>query len=381
MRYSLRLVMSALLGVASHLSAGPYNSAEPMPFPIGPEGKAQELSWNTDGSGPFPQRFSALTNALDNRPRADHNPDRQKILDRIAAARKAEATAALTPEQLAGLAADELRVGQFDEALNRLAPRSRDRVPDFRILATLAHTYAMRGEWHEALRWHQAAFLDAEFPESLAQTTVEQLAWLKRVERDYYRRWLRIHQERQAQKADPTKESIFPLFENVRFVNEAGVYEPGKLTAAERAKLPADAVAIVQQLLLWDPTDTALYWLLAELYAANGQLRQADTIFYQCAWSRQYGNRAELMAHRTAVQAAVTQLPPEADPTDLILAPLPATPAVATVTGDPVEEAALPSRGKVIAVVVVFSLVALVLIGLQLRAVWKRGRWNCHPFG
>lgn len=377
MRYSLPILVSVIvLLFTGNGFAGPYNPAESMPFTMRPDGSAQELTWNSDGSGQFPQLFSALTNALDDRQRADNNPDRQKVLDRIAAERKMGDAAEWTPARLSGLAADYLRIGKPDEALNLLAPRSRDRVPDFRILATLAQTYAVRGEWNEALRWHQAAFLDAEFPDDLAQTTAEQRNWLKRIERDYYRRWLRIHRDRNNTKQNPAEESVFPLFENVRFVNEAGVYEPGKLAAAERAKFPADAVAIVQQLLLWTPTDTALYWLLAELYAANGQLRQADTIFYQCAWSRQYGNRPELMAHRTAVQAAVAQLPPEADPTDLILAPAP-TPAEAPID----DSAVLPDRNKVILVAVVFTILAVVLIGLQLRAVLKRGWGNCNPFG
>src|SRR5205823_3935266 len=51
----------------------------------------------------------------------------------------------------------------------------------------------------------------------------------------------------------------------VRFIGPSGEYEAGKIADAERSKLPADAVAIVQQLLLWFPDDTRLLWLLGEL--------------------------------------------------------------------------------------------------------------------
>jgi tetratricopeptide (TPR) repeat protein len=93
--------------------------------------------------------------------------------------------------------------------------------------------------------------------------------------------------------------------EPVRFVNEAGEYEPGALAAAEKAKLPPDAIAIVQQLLLWFPTDARLYWLLGELYAADGELESAQKILDECAWSRQYGNRKHLMEHRGAIADAI----------------------------------------------------------------------------
>ena len=81
-------------------------------------------------------------------------------------------------------------------------------------------------------------------------------------------------------------------------------YRPARWVAHQLlAKLPPDAVAVVQQLLLWFPSDVRLYWLLAELYAADGQLAEAQSILDEVAWSRQYGNRTKLMDHRAAVTA------------------------------------------------------------------------------
>src|SRR5205085_1532510 len=112
-------------------------------------------------------------------------------------------------------------------------------------------------------------------------------------------------------RPDPETEDVFPLFPvpernkphtPVRFVNDAGQYEPGKLAALEKAKLPPDAVAITQQMLLWFPSDTRLYWLLGELYASENRLEEAQKIMDECvSEARQYGNRKLLLTHRAAV--------------------------------------------------------------------------------
>jgi hypothetical protein len=154
---------------------------------------------------------------------------------------------------------------------------------------------------------------------------------------------------------------LFPLPERgksqspVRFVNDAGVYEPGVLASAERDKLPPDALAIVQQLLLWFPLDTRLYWLLAELYAAADDLDSAAVILEECTWSRAYGNRQVLMDHRVAVRAAVAARPrPEPPP------------------GPPISMRTILIYFGVIGVIGVLALV---------RALMRRGRANCGPIG
>jgi hypothetical protein len=97
-------------------------------------------------------------------------------------------------------------------------------------------------------------------------------------------------------------------------VNEAGVYEPGVLAAKEKAKLPPDAIATVQQLVLWFPNDNRLYWLLAELYAANGEFKAAQDIMNECVSSGRYSNRKALMQHREAIAKVANVEPPPAEP-------------------------------------------------------------------
>lgn len=352
----------ALVLSLPHARAGLYTPDEPTPFQVRPDGAAVELPFGTQSAGPFRQELTRLLNVGDANPARANNPDRKVVLDRIAARRAKPGP--LPPAEAASLAADLLRVGRADEAVNLLGPLSRGRAPDFRVLANLAHVHAFRGEWADALRIHEGVRDFDDLPPDLGRTTPEQWKWLRGVERTHYARWLLVHRQRAAAKPAPETEDVFPLFP-VKFVNEAGHYEPGALAAAERAKLPADAIAIVQQLVLWAPWDAGLYWLLAELYAADGRLREAAVIFDQCADSRQYSNRPIFMAHRTAVRDAVAKLPPEKTD-DLAPTSDPPTPPPAG------EGRFLPSRSAVILGSVVFAAVAAALLGLQIWVILRR---------
>src|SRR5205085_3278451 len=170
-----------------------------------------------------------------------------------------------------------------------------DRVPYYFVFTTLAQLHAARGEWAEALSNHQAALLDTKMPAELKGLTGEQRDWQAMLDEDYVLHYYALHRREAEARPRPAPEAeeptpLFPLPQPdkphtpVRFVNDAGQYEPGALAASERAKLPPDAVAILQQLLLWFPTDARTYWLLAELYAADGKLDEAAAIFDECAW-------------------------------------------------------------------------------------------------
>ena len=289
---------------------------DPMAVPVRPDGTAEPLPFDE-----FRARYAVLANAADPRPGPDGKPnaDRAKVLARVKARQQKKAPAA---DEVVALAADLVRLGNTDagffvnDALNLLAPRTRDRVPDYFVHTTLALAHAARGEWPEAVNYHDAALIDCEMPAAVKGWSAGQRAWLAGLDRTYVPHYLRLRRDAAAASPRPAPEDedptpLFPLPDKdrpadpVRWVNDAGEYEPGTLAAAERAKLPPDAIAVVQQLLLWFPSDTRLYWLLAELYAADGKLAEAQSILDEAAWSRQYGNRKKLMDHRTAVAAAV----------------------------------------------------------------------------
>jgi hypothetical protein len=285
-----------------------------MVVPVRPDGAAEPFPFDE-----FRRRFAQLSNVADPRPGPDGkpNPDRAKVLARVG-----DRPPAKTADEEAAACADLVRLGNsdagafVDRALNRLAPRTRDRQPNYFVFTTLAAAHAARGEWQEAETYHGAALFDAQLPPHVKGWTDAQRDWLRKFDDAYIPHYYRLHRTEAAAKPRPAPEDegptpLFPLpgkdgaAAPVRFVNEQGAYEPGALAAAERAKLPPDALAVTQQMLLLFPGDTRLYWLLAELYAADGQPDDARKILDECAWSRQYGNRRALMEHRTALAAAV----------------------------------------------------------------------------
>jgi hypothetical protein len=79
--------------------------------------------------------------------------------------------------------------------------------------------------------------------------------------------------------------ALDPLFgpkdKPVRFVNDAGKLEPGRIPIAEKDKLPGDALEIVEQLLVWLPNDPQLYWLLGEIFNASAMSKKTAQESYQ----------------------------------------------------------------------------------------------------
>jgi tetratricopeptide (TPR) repeat protein len=329
---------TAPLVFAAVALAGTYPSGEKCPFEISPDGAALPLSFGTDSPGVFNLKMARLADLGDLNPARANNPDRAALLKAVP-----------VEKDPAAQAANWLRLRNFDAALNRLAPLARGRNADFRLLATLAHAHALRGEWSEAVLWHESARLDTDFPTELPGYTPAQQKWVRRVEFEFYPKWLALKRDEAARKVSPDRETVFPLFGTTPLAGE-GATTP----------LPADAVAIVQQLLLWDRDDTRLFWLLGELYAADGKLREADAIFDQCASeARQYSNRPALMARRAGVKRLVQTLPPPA------LATLPEEPP-------PAEPDLGVSTERFAAVAVVCGTLALLLAFFQVRKLLRR---------
>ena len=97
-------------------------------------------------------------------------------------------------------------------------------------------------------------------------------------------------------------DAVDDLF-GAHFLGENGKYLPGRISTEELKKLPPDAIAIVQQLLIWFPGDARLYWLLGELLNAEGDVSSAATVFDECLWTRRY-DAPLLREHRQVVQQA-----------------------------------------------------------------------------
>lgn len=303
----------ALLAVALPARAGVYSPDEPFNFEIAPDGFARPIQF----AGGFEVMVAGVREVAI-LPPADGPPNvrRQEALDRVRA-RQAKGVAALSAEELAGLTADLIRLNRADEVLNLLQPLVRDRQRGgFLVSAHLARAHAARGEWAEARALEEMAVLYSDFPTAFGKLTKPQLAWLKRVEREFYYPFL-AHRAEEALRGRPSdlREDVDPLFppagprkrvdNPVRFVGENGEYAPGSVAAAEKARLPPDALAVAQQLVLWHPQDARLYWLLGELYNADGDVETAARILDHCSYNMGYSNRT-LVRHRQILNEAVS---------------------------------------------------------------------------
>lgn len=213
------------------------------------------------------------------------SPVRIRYQEEAAKLEKIARERSLSPDESADLGALYIRLGELPKAIALLRPASRTHPNHFRLQANLGTAWQLHGDLRQALlcleqsaRLAPGKFLQAEE------------AHLKLVR-------LRLQQK---------TSGLDDLF-GVRFVSDKGEFEPGKLSAAEKKKLPARAVAVVQQLGLWLPADATLLWQLAELANAHGDVRNAAAMMDGCV--TQFGlSHADLRRHRQLVRAAADQL-------------------------------------------------------------------------
>jgi hypothetical protein len=188
----------------------------------------------------------------------------------------------LTTDEAADLGALYIRLGDLGHAIEVLRPVQRENTTHYRLAANLGTAWHLNGDFNQAA--------------SLLQVAVK-LAPGK------FQKAEELHLKLVRQRARETKEAqgLDDLF-GVRFVGESGQYEPGKLSAEQRKKLPSDAVAQLQLLALWLPHDGRLLWQLAELANAHGDVATAAAIMDGCV--TEFGLRSEeLRAHRQGVRA------------------------------------------------------------------------------
>lgn len=354
----MRVAVLFVCVMCGHAAAGVFSPAEPCPFEVA-NGVAKPLPHGRFKSLLNERRFE-LNPVLPEFEEIDTPAGKQRIpTPRGRALARVREFAAklpqLTPDERVAYSADLIRTGTLGREFAELKRLTKERPLDYRLAANYAHAETLAGNWSVAVRWVEDHLLELDPPGEVPGTNAEQLKWLLAVDRGLYRKWLRARAAEAGRKSGADGD-VYPLFPGVTFGGS-------ELPDAEKAKLPADAVAVVQQLALWSPTDTGLLWLLAELYAANGQLREADDAFDMCTWGAGMTGQKKLMDHRTAVKSAVEKLPPP-------------TPEVLTPTGAPAE----PDGGffdvfdptKLWLVGGGFGLIVVALLALQVRAVVRR---------
>ena len=192
----------------------------------------------------------------------------------------------LGADEFADLGALYIRLGDIERAVELLRSAQRAHPTHFAIAANLGTAWQLLGDYRQA-----AAALEEAVKLAPGKLLPFEEAHLKLV------------RARQRGKAG----DLDDLF-GIRFFNDKGEYEPGKLAAIEMKKLPTKAVAVAQQLALWLPADGALLWQLAELANAHGDFRNGASMMEGCV--TQFGmNNPTLRKHRQILRDAVDNLP------------------------------------------------------------------------
>ncbi len=362
MRY-LALSAALLVLTSGALRAGLYNTVEPATGPAVGEAGVKPLG--------FTQFRDVLNGLVQIGIEKPESPGRKHYLELRDSLQRKTRSDKLSIEESVNLSEVLIRLRQYEEAVDLLTRAVAQDRRNFMALANLATAHQLAGRLDRALSYLQQA-LDV-WPKEWPGLSPAQLAWYREAE-GYHLKLLRLrYREAAAQRPGGSKQSVEldALFGDskgpVHFVGEQGNYEAGKLAPAEQAKLPADCLAITQQLLIWLPEDTRLYWLLGELYNAKGDTDAAGKIFEDCVWSRRF-DAAELREHRKVVQAA----PPKSEPvlsTDLFQQP-------ASAPGKSHDSSSqgswLPGTGQIAAVAAIAAVVIIGLVYFQIREFRKR---------
>lgn len=208
----------------------------------------------------------------------------QKAADQLEEKAKKEK---LPADELADLGALHVRLGNSAKAVELLRTAQREHPQHFRIAANLGTAWQLQGNLEQAA-------LSLEEAVRLAPGK-----WQKAEE-------LHLKLVRQRLREPKDSQGLDDLF-GIKYVADGGKYEAGRLAAAEAKKLPANAVALMQQLALWLPADGRLLWQLGELASVHGDIQTAAAILDGCATEFSMSH-AELRQHRQVLRPVADTL-------------------------------------------------------------------------
>jgi len=272
-----------LLAMAGSARAGLYNPREIQdlyPVPVSPSQFQFKLS-DLRGLANKDTMYGMASSETD---ASQKNEWIAKYRQRFEELRAVEKTGNLTIADSIELSACYLRLPSANpegslmtqEAIRVLESAKAQEPRNFMVLANLAVAYQLAGNLELAIRFEELA-LEA-WPDAHPGFTAEQLRWFRRAEKFYYL-LLMLRMRELGRQSRSEERTVDDLFSPVDLVRAERTYEVGRIPPRQMAELPPDAVPIVEQLLFWLPLDNQLYWLLAELLNAKGDVPAAFQIF------------------------------------------------------------------------------------------------------
>lgn len=171
-----------------------------------------------------------------------------------------------------------IRLRDYEKAVAILTPVETAR--NFMVLSNLATANYLAGPQDRARLDRAISYSTqtlAVWPTIWPGMNRTQLYRFLRAEK-YFLVMLRERAAEMARSGGKMPEAVDDLFPRVRTLGASGTYRAGSWPAPLLVDLPPDTLAIVEQLLLWMPDDSRLYWLLAELLNAQGDVLTASDI-------------------------------------------------------------------------------------------------------
>jgi len=314
----VRRSLFVLLILTASVHGGVYSPDDPCPFNVTPDGVVEALPHQLFVAQLVDRMAPRVPNTSDPPGIPDWAYDtsgNSTIAQSTYAARLGQLIAARWPQaqqlrgdDLAAHTAALLRYNAAQQATNLL---DRGRVGrSYTLKANRTHAFATARQWEDALT--NLPDDPDEPPPPTTGTTPVQFRWQRSLDQTVYRRWLELH-ETDFQKWKASSETHPDATPLPLFVTASG--DPVRYweSADEGKKLPADAIGVVQQLLLWAPWDDRLLWSLAEVYLAKGKIREAHSAYKMLATDegRRYQGPRLLRPQLERVGAEYAKLPPE----------------------------------------------------------------------
>ncbi len=221
----------------------------------------------------------------------------------------------LTLDEGVSLGGYYILLGESDKAIPVLEDMQKRDRKNFMLMANLSMAYNAQGLFDRADAYQAEVVSRSVWPSKYLGWPQERLRWQLRVEQFH----LMLERQRRKENAllppgvaGNSELRLDSLFPGARFAGPDDKYAAGLPDTETEDALPPDAAAIVQQLLLWLPQDDRLQWLLAEVYNAQGDPQDAESLMSKLVNKGLSGNG--LREHREILKQAMVQ--PPAPPPD-----------------------------------------------------------------
>ncbi len=264
-------------GISAQASAGYYSTID----------APEELRWSRD----YENVFLGVLNNLRAIPaqRVEHDPTMRRRYMLMEALARDGNLKLDTLEQKLNWSAVLIRRGKADQAMQLLAPLTKEQDKNFVVLSQYAMARFLMNNpdftpeapdfMKQALelwpqRWTDVDDEQRKFLESIGweETAFERYrryeTYVERLMRN------RVREDLKRKKKLPLEEAVDPIFldanaKAIRFVNDQGAFAAGRIAPADQEQMPRDSVEVVEQLLIWMPNDQRLFWLLGEVFNAS----------------------------------------------------------------------------------------------------------------